>query len=285
MKLRRGEFDPLSVELPGYLSGQGLRPVVAPLPARSDRLWAGLAGYTAILYPFIDGRDGYQVELLDRQWIEFGAALKRIHTLPLPVGLAARLHRETWSPQWRRMASHSLERAEHEAFAEPVAAKTAEFLKLHRAQTLDLIQRAERYAAALAADPPSAVLCHGDLHAGNLLVCPDGAFFIVDWDDPILAPKERDLMFVGGAQGFRGHTLEEEEDLFYRGYGPAQVDRLALAYYRCERIVTDIALFCQQLLGSDEGGEDREQSFRYLVSNFQPGNTIEAAYRADADLR
>jgi spectinomycin phosphotransferase len=54
-----------------------------------------------------------------------------------------------------------------------------------------------------------------------------------------------------------------------------------LAYYRYERIIEDIAIYCEELLLTDEGGEDREQSLRYLKSNFLPVGTIEIAYRAD----
>ena len=88
-------------------------------------------------------------------------------------------------------------------------------------------------------------------------------------------------MFVGGAQGFAGHTPQEEETLFYRGYGQTEIDPVALAYYRYERIVVDIAVYCEQLFLTSEGGEDREQSLRYLMSNFLPGGTIEIAYRSD----
>ena len=52
-------------------------------------------------------------------------------------------------------------------------------------------------------------------------------------------------MFIGGGQGFAGLTPQEEEGLFYRGYGEAQIDPVAPAYYRYERIVEDIAVFCQ----------------------------------------
>jgi spectinomycin phosphotransferase len=88
-------------------------------------------------------------------------------------------------------------------------------------------------------------------------------------------------MFAGGAQGLAGHTPQEEEALFYQGYGQTLIHPLALAYYRYERIVQDIAVFCEQLLLTGEGGEDREQSFRYLASNFLPDGTIEVAYRSD----
>jgi spectinomycin phosphotransferase len=60
-----------------------------------------------------------------------------------------------------------------------------------------------------------------------------------------------------------------------------QIDPIALAYYRYERIIQDIAVYCEQLLLTDEGGEDREQSLRYLTSNFLPNNTIEIAYTSD----
>jgi len=49
------------------------------------------------------------------------------------------------------------------------------------------------------------------------------------------------------------------------------VDREALAYYRYERIVVDLAEFCKQLLLTEKGGEDREQGFQYFTSVFLPG--------------
>ena len=110
--------------------------------------------------------------------------------------------------------------------------------------------------ADAAGPPPEFVLCHSDIHAANLLVAADGALYIVDWDEPILAPKERDLMYAGGGQSFLGYTPQEEEALFYRGYGETQVDPVGLAYYRYERIIEDIAAFCEQLLTSGKGGAD-----------------------------
>ena len=154
-------------------------------------------------------------------------------------------------------------------------------MRAKRAEIADLVGRADRLAQVLRTRSPAHVLCHSDVHAGNVLIGVDDSFYIVDWDNPILAPKERDLMFVGGGQGFTGHTPQEEEMLFYRGYGETQIDPVALAYYRYERIVTDIAVFCEQLLLSDAGGEDRAQSLQYLKSIFRPGGTIEIAYNSD----
>ncbi|MBN2148882.1 MAG: phosphotransferase [Anaerolineales bacterium] len=155
------------------------------------------------------------------------------------------------------------------------------FLRDKREEIYDLIARAEDRAQALRAQPSEFVLCHSDVHAGNILIASSGRLYIVDWDEPILAPKERDLMFVGGGQGFVGCAAEEEEALFYRGYGQTLIDRRGLAYYRFERIIQDIAAYCEQLLLNSDGGKDREQSLEYVMSNFMPNSTIAMAYRSE----
>ncbi len=280
VKLRRGDFAEIAVMLPKYLSDLGIREIIAPLATRSGRLWANLGPFKVILYPFIEGHNGYEADLTDRHWVAFGAALKRIHAAAVPPTLTDSIPRETYSPRWRNIVRGFLARVE-EPFADPVAAQLAAFLKHNRTEVLDLVDRTERLAQALQARPPLCVVCHSDLHAGNILIAADGALYIVDWDNPILAPVERDLMFVGGGQFCATRTPDQEEALFYRGYGPTAIDPTALAYYRYERIIEDIAAFCEQLLLSNDGGEDREQALRYLVSNFLPDGTIAIARQGE----
>jgi spectinomycin phosphotransferase len=285
LKLRSGVFDETSVALPKFLSSQGIEPIIPPMTTKTGQLWGNLDTFKVILYPFVEGHNGYDVELSDRHWVKFGAALKKIHTVDVPPALTRRIRRETYTPRWRETVKTFLERIEDDAFEDPVAEKLSAFLKAKRDAVFDLVGRAERHAQVLQAQSPAFVLCHSDVHAGNVLIGTNDAFYIVDWDDPILAPKERDLMFIGGAQGFVGHTPQEEETLFYQGYGRTESNPVALAYYRYERIVQDIAIYCEHLFLTDEGGKDREQSLKYLMSNFYPGGTIEIAYKADQTLR
>ncbi|MBP6016148.1 MAG: aminoglycoside phosphotransferase family protein [Candidatus Promineofilum sp.] len=280
VKLRSGAFDASSVAVPRYLSDQGIQPIIAPQATRAGRLWAELDGYRVILYPFVEGRNGYEIEMSARQWRALGAALRRIHDTALPPDLAAGVRQETYSARWREAVREFLEQAARETYTDPVAIELAAFLNEKRTAIAALVDLSERHAATLQARPGAFVLCHSDLHAGNVLIDAGRRLYIVDWDQPIFAPRERDLMYPGGAQGFRGHTPPEEERLFHVGYGRAAVDAVALAYYRAERIVEDIALYCTDLLLSEAGGADRAQSLHYLKSNFEAGGTIEAAYRA-----
>ena len=284
LKLRRGIFDETSVTLPKFLSDQGIAEIIAPLATVSGPLWANVDAFKTILYPFVEGRNGYEVDLSDRQWIEFGAALKKIHTAVLPPALINRLQHETYAPQARHTVRAFLERIETDSFDDPLAVQLAEFLRLKRGKILDLVGRAERLAQFLQAQPSQPTLCHSDIHAGNLLIDADGALYIVDWDNPNLAPKERDLIGIGGGLMGNWRPPEQEELLFFQGYGEVQIDPRALAYYRYERIIQDIAVFCEQLFLTADGGEDRAQALRFLKSNFLPNHTIEIAYKSDKIL-
>lgn len=281
LKLRSGPFDETCVALPKFYSDQGVRQIIAPLVTKNGKLWGNLDIFKTVLYPFVDGHNAYEVELSDHHWMEFGTALKDLHTTVVPNALTKHIRRENYSPKWREIVKTFMERIETDSYDDPIAIKLATFLQIKRPEVLDLVQRAGELAQMLQAQPPELIVCHSDIHAGNLLIGTDGAFYIVDWDEPILAPKERDLMYVGGSLMASGRSPQEEETLFYRSYGQTAINPIALAYYRYERIVRDIAEYCEQLLLTDDGGEDREQSLHYLKSNFLPNGTIEIAYHSD----
>ncbi len=284
VKLRKGSFDETAVVLPRFLSQQGISQIIAPRVSTTGQLWEDLGAFKVMVYPFVTGRDAYAVPLADRQWVDLGRALRRIHTVTLPPALGGHIQRESYAPRWRETVRAYLDRAPAGVSHDPVAVKTAALLHEQRAVILDLVGRTERLAQVLVNRPPEFVLCHADIHAGNVLIQDDGHFYIVDWDNPILAPKERDLMSIGAGLMGGWQSPQEEEMLFYQGYGPTALDPVALAYYRYERIIDDIAVFCEQLLGTTAGGEDRAQSFAYLASNFAPKGTIEIACASDATL-
>jgi spectinomycin phosphotransferase len=290
LKARRGVFDETSVALPRFLSDQGIKQIIPPLRTRTGRpqmvgqLWADLDATRLILYPFVEGRNGYEAKLSGHHWAEFGTALRRIHAVKVPDALARGIRQETYTPKYREMVRQFLERVEDDVFEEPVAAELAAFLRTKRGEILDLVARAGCLALTLQAQSLEYAVCHSDIHAGNLLISDEGALSIVDWDEPVLAPKERDLMSIGGGLLASGLAPEEEVALFYAAYGPADINLVALAYYRYERIVQDIATFCEQLLLTDAGGEDRAQSLHYVKSNFLPNGTIDIARRSDATL-
>ncbi len=274
LKLRKGHFEEITVAIPQFLSAQGIQAIISPVPTLSGHLWASLDPYRMILYPFIEGRNGYEVALSESQWQEFGSTLRRIHSITLPAALGQLVPTETYSAKWRQQVRAFQAQVKQVAFTDPTAARLAGLMKAQKEVIDCLVDRAGSLGETLASRPVEMVLCHSDIHPGNLFITASGKIYIVDWDNPVLAPKEHDLALVGGCYTWRDpHQVER----FYQGYGPAPVDRMALAYYRCERAVQDIAAFCQQLLGSSEGGPDREQALAYCASSLLPGHEIELA--------
>jgi spectinomycin phosphotransferase len=292
LKLRRGIFDEISVAIPKFLKSQGIHTIIAPLETRKGQLWDSLDAYKMILYPFIQGENGYRVILSDQQWVDFGKTLKMIHAAQIPAALIRLIPRENFSPHWRKMVQNFLTLVGTTAFKDPVAEKLAAFMQTRRGEISYTVERAGLLGLALASRPPEFVCCHSDIHPGNLLIAANdtqeyGRFYIVDWDNPILAPKERDLAMIGGSYHWKDANAVA---LFYQGYtsisgsDSPEVDQTALAYFRYERIIQDIATFCEQLLITTDGGEDREQAYQYFTSIFLPDHELDIAISAEKSV-
>lgn len=283
LKLRKN-FAEVIVRVPLYLREKGVEAIIAPFESISKQHWVDFGEYKIILYPFINGKDGFEMQLTDQHRRTLGAAFKAIHGARVPAELEGLLRKETFDGGWRQRMRRYQAQVEEETLSEPIAARLAAFIKTKQSEISHLVERSEQLASDLQSRNWEFSLCHSDIHGGNILISNTGELYIVDWDDPILAPKERDLMFIGGGiDNLWKH--EQEIDLFYQGYGEAQIDLAVMAYYRYERVIEDLVVICDQLLITEEGGADRERSYGWFTSNFEPGQTIEIADRTYSSLK
>jgi spectinomycin phosphotransferase len=286
VNLRSGSFDETTVLVPKLLHDGGIRQVIPPLAGKSGALWTPLEDFQMILYPYIEGENGFEREVTARHWTELGQALKRIHTTALPPDLSGRIRRETFTSFYRSKVRQYQAYVETSPILDPVAAELAAFMREQRANISALVDHAERLANMVQARRLPFVLCHADIHVGNLHITPAGTLYIVDWDTMTLAPKERDLMFPGMGLGTsEAITVEAQTAYFYEGYGQAGIDATALAYYRCERIVQDAYEYCEQILFTAGDSADRAEGVRQFRSQFEPGAVVEHAFRAVDNLR
>ena len=283
LKLRRG-FDQISVTVPLFLKSQGIKEIIAPIETKSTQGWADFDKYKMILYPFVDGKDGFDMVLSASHKRTLGRALKTIHSMELPPKFKKKIPQETFSPKYRESMMSFQSQVDCQTFSEPFAAKLAEFMLSTRDVIHHIIYRADTLALELQSQPLEFVLCHTDIHGGNMLFSEQGEFYIVDWDNPLLAPKERDLMFIGGGVDWIWKSPHDEAE-FYAGYGRTEIDLVTLAYYRYERIIQDLVAYCEFLFLNDEGGIDREPAYTTFKVNFEAGQTIEIAQETDRQAR
>ncbi len=96
----------------------------------------------------------------------------------------------------------------------------------------------------------------------------------------MMAPKERDLMFIGAGVANVWNN-PQEVDYFYEGYGPCKVNPILLAYYRFERIVQDIAEFLEELVFNIDTSKNPELSYYHFISMFVANGVVEIAIKSD----
>jgi spectinomycin phosphotransferase len=242
LKVRFGPIHEPGLLVPRALIDLGVRNVLAPLRTRSSDLWCPLGGYPGygiVLYPFVRGENAMVAGLSDDQWREFGATLRDVHASELGERLRGRLPLETFSLPSAVLVRRLLPLVEETGFEGAAATRLAAFLRERAGQIRGMLTRVEALGSELRTKAFEYVLCHADIHAANILVGEDGRIHLIDWDGPLIAPRERDLLFVVGSKIAR--TVEpREEELFFEGYGPVEVDPAALFYYRYERIIEDI---------------------------------------------
>ncbi len=276
LKLRNGEPKLAALTVPHYLLSQGIDNVVAPLASRADRLFTTCDDFTLILYPFIEGKSAWGMPLLNEQWQRWGAIMRAIHQAAISPTLTKTVSREVFGVKWLNTLDRIERVLQTGAYAGPVATALA---KLWRKNSNEIARARSRYlslGAKLAADPPPFVLCHADIHLANIIINDCGEIRIVDWDETLIAPKERDLMFFL----LDGHS-REATDAFFKGYGDTPVNRLALAYYKYDWVLQEFGDYGERVfLADDLGAQDLALALREFKRLFAPGDVVERAHQA-----
>jgi spectinomycin phosphotransferase len=263
LKAKSGTLYEPCCLVPRYLNDQGIVSVVAPLRTKNKNLWTQLGEWTVIVYPFLEG-DSSLIGMTDEQWKEFGRIFHQIHQVILPAVGFDSLRKETFNPTNYAHWIHTFEtqHVHSERGSHSERALHASWL-VHQTIIHMLLASMEKLAVLLQGRSGLYVICHADLHARNLIRDRAGHVFVIDWDDVMLAPKERDFIFI----------REPQANAFWEGYGQKEIDWIALTYYRWERVVQDLIECARDICFRDDLGEaskdDLLQSFNMSFAKEQ----------------
>jgi spectinomycin phosphotransferase len=103
-----------------------------------------------------------------------------------------------------------------------------------------------------------------------------GRVFVIDWDDVLLAPKERDFIFVGEPA-----AATTPASPFFDGYGPTDVNWTAVTYYRYERVVTDFIEYTRDIFRDALSEATKRQSIESFVASLEGRNFAAAEVAAE----
>ncbi|HYY09711.1 MAG TPA: phosphotransferase, partial [Kineosporiaceae bacterium] len=147
----------------------------------------------------------------------------------------------------------------------------------------EVVDRAAALGARLAARRAPEVICHNDPHLGNVVVDDEDGVWLLDWDDCLLAPRERDLVLVHdwafpdcvpgqGAIGAR------ELGWFREGYGDEPVDAELLAWFTAVRAVEELT-WATRALDRDEDAAARAFALEIVRWQLSPSGVPATALR------
>ena len=272
-------FEP-GLRVSRALVDRGIPNVRAPIPAHGGVLGAPVTGsedWTVVLYPFVEGRSAKVVGLDAAQWRIFGAALGAVNGSDLGAVFRDELRVEDFALPVGAVVRRLLTELESATFASPAAASFAGYWHGDTDHIQAVLARTEALGRELQDRHFDVVLYHGDIHLINLIVDNIGGVWLVDWDGPLIAPRERDLLFVVGPRIGRRPT-PREEDHFFEGYGATDIDPVALAYYRYERRLEDLGEIGSRVFHDPRLSEAmRGQEAAAAIKSFAPDGDFAVA--------
>ncbi|HAU2080101.1 TPA: phosphotransferase, partial [Legionella pneumophila] len=256
VKLKYGHHDEINLSIIRLLHDSGIKEIIFPIYTRDAKLFQQIDHFKIIVYPFIDAPNGFTQNLTEKQWQQLGKVLRQIHETSVPAAIQQRLRKETYSPKWREIVRSFYSKIGFDDSDDQITADFKSFFNQNIDSIHRLVDSSEELYKKIQPDLDKYVLCHSDVHAGNVLVVNEESIYIIDWDEPMFAPKERDLMFIGSGIG-NVWNKPHEINYFYEGYGKTSIDKTILSYYRHERIVEDIAVYGHDLLSRDQNAQSR----------------------------
>ena len=252
-------------------------PVLIPLMDRSERSVVDIGNFGLILYPYIVGSSLMESKNSDHQNAslrkEIGSTVAHLHTLAKgnensPFNLPKEDF-TNFQTECQLIVYPDQYLSSYSQNNNMLVNELTNFIKARQPELRNLIEVTTRLGYDLRRRELSYVLCHGDIHEDNILLADSGRKYIIDWDNAILAPKERDLFFFGENNDYlTGYFGNLDET---RPISPLSVDPYVIDYYVLEWALQEIYDYGSRILFDmkfdQEGRLDAWQQFQLLFDN------------------
>ena len=237
--------------------------VIAPVLTVEGKVSATAGGHTVTLFPFVEGAPlGRRATWTNDQFATIATAMAELHAC---TSLVNNLPIEDSLGLWW---GASLEDA-WRAFQESPSAGEARSVVLQTVSShLGEIRRAEaeclRLRELINGGRQDWVLCHCDLNGGNIHADAEGRLSIVDWDEMLLAPMERDLRHLVDMP-----RLDLALSAYHAVRPEARPNADALAFFLYRGYLADIAYWLCDLASSPDDTVDPSLNLEDFVGEVE----------------
>ena len=87
VKLKRGHHHDIGIAIVELLHDAGIQQIIPPVKTIHGRPTQSIDDFTLIVYPFIEGQDGFSRTLTDEQWLTLGKTLRQVHEIDVPSSI------------------------------------------------------------------------------------------------------------------------------------------------------------------------------------------------------
>src|SRR2546422_2800124 len=172
----------------------GIVNIAHPIPNSHGQMRIQIRDFQIALFDWISGETAQEHKLTDTQLGRLGELLAKIHQSKTIIGEYS--VRENFAILFKdRLVAILSDMSEMTGDSSKYKTKLELFLGPHRQEFKQELETQEKLQRKVKTMRLDFVNCHGEPSPGNILSSNDGEIHLLDWDEPIFAPKEKDLLF------------------------------------------------------------------------------------------
>jgi spectinomycin phosphotransferase len=239
-----------------HLRRAGVENITSPIPTQSGELSVHFEDKILVLFNYIDGFSTFDYDF--ERYVDLIAS---VHAAKVDVSVKA----ETFATPFQDRLFEHLTQLWGRGFSDPHQSELQTLMLQYRAEILNDFARFEGIAADVRRLDLEQVITHGDA-SGNILKTGEGKLYLIDWDDLLLAPRERDTWFHVDDIGGGSHESNSQAFLtHYRKTFPAYgVNWQVYDYYLHLRYFDDLYGFIANILSDIETDEQKAWNMKML---------------------
>lgn len=237
-----------------------IKNITHPLKNKYGELVFDISNHYAALFNYIDGNNASEKELEDTEKFDLGKLLGEIHQSTKAIG-SFNLKEDFKYKNINRLLKNIKSSITLSKTQTGYKKQTADLLLEHRYKILDRIKDLKSLGEKLTNENLDFVICHGEPHIWNTMVNKNGEVFLIDWDDSLLAPKEKDLNMIKGDP----KKLEGYKSVV----GDTEINPEVIKYYNLEWNISEIDAWSDQILNSNFNEKQNQHDIKFLMKDLK----------------
>ncbi len=238
----------------------GIKNITHPIKTKNNGLIFLLDKYPVALFNFIEGSNSNDQPLTEKQRFALGKLLGTIHQANKVIGDYS-IKEDFKYGNIDRLLETLNKIDTYLKDSSVYKSKTAKLLLENKDKILIRIKELEELGDKLRSQNIDFVICHSEPHAWNTMIDKTGEVYLIDWDDSLYAPKEKDLNMI------------KDDQVKLDGYksvvGNFEINQEIIHYYQMEWNISEIDAWSNSLLFEDSNDTQYEHYLEQFIKDLR----------------